>query len=173
MLNTAPTEIWAAAPCTQYFPSSFVFKNRRSQASARTPGKVELVKRRTVLGLGVPGGASIATRVVGGAGESTPPFAVPRFEMPLKIPPVLEPTTRTETQDEYDIIQRESYRKLVESLGQCVSRKRQISLGPASSLVHSSSVRSRFPPHFARLDASHHIVLRQEMIRRLQLLLPP
>ena len=28
-------------------------------------------------------------------------------------------------------------------------------------------------PAFARLDASHHIVLRQEMIRRLQLFLPP
>jgi uncharacterized membrane protein len=30
-----------------------------------------------------------------------------------------------------------------------------------------------FHPAFARPDASHHIILRQEMIRRLQLFLPP
>ena len=74
------------------------------------------MKRRTALGLIAIGGASaVATRfVVGhGAKERAHTITVPRFELPLRIPSVLEPTRRTDTQDEYEIVQRESEQEIV------------------------------------------------------------
>jgi len=69
-----------------------------------------------MLGLGVLGGASIATGFVlnpPGAREPGPEPDIQRFELPLKIPSVLEPTTRTETQDEYEIVQREAEHEIL------------------------------------------------------------
>src|SRR5262245_32870883 len=75
------------------------------------------MKRRTMLGLGVLGGASIATGFVlmnrPRARESGPAPDIQRFELTLKIPSVLEPTTQTETQDEYEIVQREAEHEIL------------------------------------------------------------
>src|SRR5215467_14671803 len=69
-------------------------------------------RRNDLGGMGVLGPASLASRLVivsGRAADRRPPsIAAPRFQLPLKIPPVLEPAARTETQDEYDIVQREA-----------------------------------------------------------------
>jgi FtsP/CotA-like multicopper oxidase with cupredoxin domain len=74
------------------------------------------MKRRTALGLGALGGASLATRFflsrVQAAGRG-PALAVPRFEVPLKIPPVLVPSAIGETQDEYEMVQREAAQEIV------------------------------------------------------------
>lgn len=75
------------------------------------------MKRRTAIGLIALGGASaIATRIAtsrAGTAKRTPATMVPRFELSLKIPPVLKPTRQTETQDEYDIVQREAEQQVV------------------------------------------------------------
>src|SRR5262249_54656369 len=74
------------------------------------------MKRRTALGLIALGGASVvATRfaISRGATKRTPATMAPHFELPLKIPPVLEPTRQTETQDEYDIVQREAEQEIL------------------------------------------------------------
>ncbi len=74
------------------------------------------MKRRTVLGLGVLGGAAMATPFAVsrfGAMERAPLMTTPRFELPLKIPPVLDPTKRTGTQDEYDIVQQEAEQEIL------------------------------------------------------------
>jgi len=76
------------------------------------------MKRRTALGLIAVGGASaVVTRftVSRGATERARTITVPRFELPLKIPPILEPTRRTDTQDEYEIVQREGEQEIVPS----------------------------------------------------------
>ena len=76
------------------------------------------MRRRTAIGLIALGGASaIATRFAvsraGASARGTPAVTVPRFELSLKVPPVLEPTARTGTQDEYDIVQREAEQEIV------------------------------------------------------------
>jgi hypothetical protein len=74
------------------------------------------MKRRTALGLIAIGGASaVATRfaVSRGATKHAPGTIAPRFELSLQIPPVLEPTKQTDTQDEYDIVQREAEQEIL------------------------------------------------------------
>jgi spore coat protein A len=75
------------------------------------------MKRRTALGLIALGGASaIATRFAVSRGHATkraPVMMAPRFELSLKIPPILKPTRQTETQDEYDIVQREAEQEIL------------------------------------------------------------
>ena len=74
------------------------------------------MKRRTALSLIAIGGASaVATRfaVSRGATKHTPGTIVPRFELPLKIPPLLEPTKQTDSQDEYEIVQCEAEQEIL------------------------------------------------------------
>ena len=76
------------------------------------------MRRRTAIGLIALGGASamatrFAVRRARPGARRAPATTVLRFELPLKIPPVLDPTTRTETQDEYDIVQREAEREIL------------------------------------------------------------
>jgi hypothetical protein len=75
------------------------------------------ITRRTVAGgFGVLGAAAIGTRfcVRGRQGaERHGGLTAPRFQQPLKTPRVLKPTTRGETQDEYDIVQREAELEIV------------------------------------------------------------
>jgi len=75
------------------------------------------MRRRTAIGLIALGGASamatrFAVRRAGPGARRAPAIWVPRFAPPPKIPPVLDPTTRTETQDEYDIVQREAEQEI-------------------------------------------------------------
>jgi spore coat protein A len=44
---------------------------------------------------------------------STGPDGIPRFTLALKLPPVLEPTARTPTHDEYTIVQREAAQEIL------------------------------------------------------------
>ena len=72
--------------------------------------------RRTALRLSLLGGASLMARTGIGrahAMEPAPIAAIPRFALPLKIPPVLEPTARTPAHDEYAIVQREAAQEIV------------------------------------------------------------
>jgi len=75
------------------------------------------MNRRTALGLMAAGGASaiIATRfaITRARATSKPAITVAPFELPLKIPAVLEPTRKTATQDEYEIIQREAEQEIL------------------------------------------------------------
>jgi spore coat protein A len=74
------------------------------------------MKRRTALGLIAVGGASaVVTRlaVSPGARERARTVTVPRFELPLKIPPLLQPTKQTDRQDEYEILQREAEQEIL------------------------------------------------------------
>jgi spore coat protein A, manganese oxidase len=75
------------------------------------------MKRRTVLGLGALGTASIAARVANVHGRASERRAsaltVPRFELPLKVPPVLEPTARTANPDAYQIVQCEAEHEIL------------------------------------------------------------
>src|SRR6516164_3521890 len=72
--------------------------------------------RRTALRLGALGGAAIT----GGlrldpvrATERARADAVPRFALPLKIPPDLIPTARKSDRDEYTIVQREAAQEIL------------------------------------------------------------
>jgi spore coat protein A, manganese oxidase len=70
--------------------------------------------RRTALRLTMLGGGAITTRLVGRRARAAEhAIVVPRFEQPLKVPPVLDPTVRTETHDEYDIVQREADQEIL------------------------------------------------------------
>lgn len=74
------------------------------------------MNRRHALGLMAIGGATaLATTrfAVLRRAEGNPATKVPRFELPLKIPAVLKPTKRTETQDEYDIVQSEAEQEIL------------------------------------------------------------
>lgn len=75
------------------------------------------MNRRTALGVITFGGAAalVATRfaTIRARADSKPTIVVPRFEMPLKIPAILEPTRRTESHDEYEIVQREAEREIL------------------------------------------------------------
>src|SRR5262249_59024627 len=67
------------------------------------------IRRRAVLRLGVLGGACIVARGIGTPVDAVEPprgAAIPRFALPLKILPELEPTTRMAAHDEYTIVQR-------------------------------------------------------------------
>jgi len=70
------------------------------------------ITRRTVAGgLGVLGTAAIGTRLAfvnARAAERHGGLTAPRFQQPLKVPPVLKPTTMGETKDEYDIVMQEA-----------------------------------------------------------------
>jgi spore coat protein A len=72
--------------------------------------------RRTALRLSVLGGASLIARTGIGCTHATEPARlapIPRFGLPLKIPPVLEPTVRTASHDEYAIVQRETAQEIL------------------------------------------------------------
>ena len=72
--------------------------------------------RRTALRLSVLGGASMIARTAIGCTHAAEPArlaAIPRFTLPLKIPPVLEPTVRTTAHDEYTIVQREAAQEIL------------------------------------------------------------
>src|SRR6516165_9091583 len=69
--------------------------------------------RRTALRLSVLGGASIAARARSGLTMAALGDAIPRFTLPLRVPPVLEPTARTPTHDEYTIVQREAAQEIL------------------------------------------------------------
>lgn len=74
------------------------------------------MNRRNALGLMAIGGATaLATTrfAVLRRAEGNPATRVPRFELALKIPAVLKPTKRTETQDEYDIVQSEAEQEIL------------------------------------------------------------
>jgi FtsP/CotA-like multicopper oxidase with cupredoxin domain len=75
------------------------------------------MNRRTALGMIAFGGtaAFVGTRfgIIGKRAESAAATSLPRFELPLKIPAVLKPTKQTETQDEYDIVQREAEQEIL------------------------------------------------------------
>ena len=71
--------------------------------------------RRTALRLGVLGGASVAAGMIGPAcaRRSARTDAIPRFNLPLKIPPVLAPTVRAPDHDEYTVVQREATQEIL------------------------------------------------------------
>ena len=74
------------------------------------------MKRRTALGLIALGGAAVTTRFVVSVGQArmqTTAIRVPRFEVSLKIPPVLEPTLRAATFDQYEVVQSESEQEII------------------------------------------------------------
>lgn len=75
------------------------------------------MNRRNALGLMAIGGATaLATTrfaVLHSRAEGNPATKVPRFELPLKIPAILTPAKRTETQDEYDIVQSEAEQEIL------------------------------------------------------------
>ena len=76
--------------------------------------------RRTALKVLAAGGVAAATTrfaLLGGRAEGKAAIAVPRFQVPLKVPPVMEPTRRTETQDEYDVVQREAEQEILPGHG--------------------------------------------------------
>ena len=73
--------------------------------------------RRTALrAIAFGGTAALVTRrfaVVPSRADLKPAVAVPRFQLPCKVPPVLEPTKRTNNHDEYEIVQREAELEIV------------------------------------------------------------
>ena len=75
------------------------------------------MKRRTALRLSVLGGATMAARMmvdpVRATERSIGPVGVPRFDLPLKIPPVLEPVARSDAHDEYHIVQRAAAQEIL------------------------------------------------------------
>src|SRR5215470_11112381 len=85
----------------EYLPRLFVY----------TSAWGAVMTRRTAFWLGLLGGTSIVagaltdTRNVNAAG---PGVGVARFDRPLRVPPVLEPVSRANGQDLYDIVQHEA-----------------------------------------------------------------
>src|SRR5215469_3893347 len=72
--------------------------------------------RRMALRLSVLGGASMAAEMAMGpacARESARTAAIPRFSLPLKVPPVLAPAVRAADHDEYTIVQREATQEIL------------------------------------------------------------
>jgi len=75
------------------------------------------MNRRTALGVIAFGGAAtlVTARfaLIRSRAEREPAIRVPRFDVPLKIPAVLEPSRRTATQDDYDIVQSEADQEIL------------------------------------------------------------
>jgi len=75
------------------------------------------MNRRTAIGAIAFGGAAalVTARfaIISGRADTKPAITVPRFHLPFKIPPVLEPIKHNNTHDEYEIIQREAELEII------------------------------------------------------------